>query len=137
MRTTYGVRRLSGRRDFIGALRDADERRELQVLMRDQNEPNRASLQPKFLEQKVGLEAMESPLAALLPEAFHRSEPRGVELPGGLRQVQSPRGRRLRGLAAPGTTEPVELVDLMWRQPLDVRVSNRESMERHGVPESP
>src|SRR5258705_1927849 len=113
MRTTYGVPGLSGRRDSFDASRDADERCELQVLMRDQDEPNRASFEPEFLEQEVGLKATESEFAALLPEALHRSEPPRVELAGGLRQVHSPRRRRPRCLAAPGTTEPVELLDIM------------------------
>src|SRR5258705_4047968 len=137
MRTTYGVPGLSGRRDSFDASCDADERCELQVLMRDQDEPNRAAFEPEFLEQEVGLKATESEFAALLPEALHRSEPFRVELPPSLRQVHSPRGGRLRRLAAAGTTEPVEFFDVMWRQPLEVRVPNRESMEGHRVPESP
>src|SRR6185503_17238574 len=137
MRTTYGVPGLSGCRDSFDASRDADERCELQVLMRDQDETNRASFEPEFLEQEVGLKATEGEFAALLPEALHRSEPPRVELPPSLRQVHSPRGRWLRRLAAAGTTEPVEFFDVMWRQPLEVRVPNGESMEGHRVPESP
>src|SRR6266550_1649283 len=118
MRTTYGVPGLSGRRDSFDASCYADERCELQVLMRDLDEPNRAALQPKFLEQEVGLVAMKREFAALFPDAFHRAEPRRIELAGGLREIQSPRRRPLRGLAAPGPAEPVEFVDIMWREAL-------------------
>src|SRR5258705_5494151 len=137
MRTTYGVPGLSGRRDSFDASCDADERCELQVLMRDQNEPNRASFERDFLEQEVGLKATESEFAALLPEALHRSEPPRVELPPSLRQVHSPRGRRRGRLATAGTTEPVEFFDVMWRQALKVRVPHGEAMEGHRVPETP
>src|SRR6185436_12528432 len=137
MRTTYGVPGLSGHRDSFDASCDADERCELQVLMRDQDEPNRASFEPEFLEQEVGLKATEREFAALRPESLHRSEPPRVELPPRLRQVHSPRGRRRGRLATARTTEPVEFFDVMRRQPFEVRVPNGESMEGHRVPESP
>src|SRR5256885_17043239 len=104
--------------------------------MRDLNEPKCPSFEAELLEQIIGLEAMETPFAFVLPDPLEGSEPRRVELAGGRRQVHSPRRRRLRGLAPAGAAEPVEFIDLMRGQSLDVGVPHGEPMEGHRVPES-
>ena len=85
MRTTYGVPGLSDRRDSFGASGDANQGSELKVLLRDSNEENRSSPEPELVDQEVVLEAPETRLALLLPDALERSEPCRAELPRRLR----------------------------------------------------
>ena len=53
-----------------------------------------------------------------------------------LRRVESEVRIALGGQAPTQAAEPVELLDLGRGQSLDVRIANREFMERHSVPES-
>jgi hypothetical protein len=102
--------------------------------MREWNEPNLPPPESEFLEQVIALEAPQARLSLLFPASLERPEARRSEPPRGLGQVEAPVGVGLGSLPAADATEPVEFLNILGRQPLDVGIANGEPVERYGVP---
>ena len=114
----------------VSSLGDAYQGGELQVLVGEFSEFDAARSVLQLVAETHGLGGPEGGYTLAFPPPMERAEARRAELLGARRDVQIWVGRRVGRAALARSKEPVELVDLRWRQRRAKRIPDGMAIER-------